>query len=192
MGDQAAGPARIKGVVLIARLRWLGERADTSQVERVLRRLPRDDEVVLRGQLLHVAWYPLQLKLRLDEAIAAELAGSRQRIFREMGRSSAEINLSGPHEAYVRSGDPHALLSRAPHIYRSGNEAGYRSYEKVGPSTAVVRTFDAAAVSPSDCLTALGWFERAIELCGGRDVRVVETKCRAEGAPCCEYRCDWI
>jgi predicted hydrocarbon binding protein len=69
---------------------------------------------------------------------------------------------------------------------------GRRTYEKVGERGALLRTFDAGSVTVADCLTVVGWHERAIELCGGRDVKVTEAKCRARGAPHCEYRCEWV
>jgi len=37
----------------------------------------------------------------------------------------------------------------------------------------------------------VGWHERAIELSGGSEVRVTETRCRTRGDAVCEYRCVW-
>lgn len=186
------GSARIKGGILIARLRFLRDRGGEPLVARVLERLPPDDRRVLTGQVLHVSWYPLDLNLRLDDAIAAELSpGDRKGIFLEMGRASADVNLAGPHKAYVRVGDPHSLLSKAPVIYKSYYETGNRTYERLGDTSAVLRTFDAELTAPADCLTVVGWHERAIELCGGKKVRVTETDCRHRGGKCCEYRCEW-
>jgi len=55
----------------------------------------------------------------------------------------------------------------------------------------VLKTFDAENVTANDCLTVVGWHERAIELCGGTNVRVRETKCRDRGDAHCEYACSW-
>jgi hypothetical protein len=52
-------------------------------------------------------------------------------------------------------------------------------------------THDAPPATPGDCLTVVAWHERAIELSGGRNARVVETKCRSRGDSVCEYRCSW-
>ena len=35
------------------------------------------------------------------------------------------------------------------------------------------------------------WHRKAIEMCGAKNVRVTETKCRAKGAELCEYVCEW-
>ncbi len=189
-----AAPARnrIKGGVIKARLEFVRARAGEAGVAAVLARLPAEDQEVLRGWVLPVTWYPLDLNLRLDDAIAAVLSpGNRDRIFLEMGRASADSNLGGPQRPFVREGDPHFLLRAAPQIYSVYYQVGRRTYEKTGETSAVLRTYDAESVTRTDCLTVVGWHQRAIEMCGGKAVKVVETRCRSRGDPHCEYHCEW-
>jgi uncharacterized protein (TIGR02265 family) len=183
---------RIRGHVLLSRLKFVRDLAGEAGLEKVLAALPAPDRDLLSGMVPLVSWYPLELELRLDAAIAGVLSpGDKSRIYRELGRASAEKNLKGVHRTYVRQGDPHYLLASAPLIYAAYYALGRRTYEKTGERSAVLRTFDASNVTAADCLTVVGWHERAIELCGGKDVKVVETQCRARGAPHCEYRCEW-
>jgi len=184
--------SRIKGHVLISRLAHVRDVAGEPGLQRVLAQLSREDRTALTGMLLPAGWYPLELNLRLDGAIASALStGDRSRVFVDMGRASAERNLTGAHAPYLRAGDPHFLLSNAPRIYAAYYDTGRRTYERLGDRAAVLRTFEAETVSATDCLTVVGWHERAIELSGGRAVTVTETQCRARGAPHCEYRCEW-
>jgi uncharacterized protein (TIGR02265 family) len=183
---------RIKGHILLSRLQYVREVAGEGKLEEIVAGLAAEDRAVLAGMILPVTWYPLELNLRLDDAIATVLSpADKARIFIEMGRASAEKNLKGVHRPYVRDGDPHFLLSATPHIYAAYYAAGSRTYEKVGDKAALLRTLEAETVSATDCLTVVGWHERAIELCGGRNVKVVETLCRARGDAHCEYRCEW-
>jgi uncharacterized protein (TIGR02265 family) len=183
---------RIKGAVLQSRIKFVRDVAGEPGLAKVLASLPPADREVLTGSILTVLWYPLDLNLRLDAAIAAALSpDDRSRVFLELGRASAEQNLTTVHRAYVRDGDPHFLLSNAPLVYAAYYAAGRRTYQKLGEKAAVLRTFDAETISATDCLTVVGWHRRAIELCGGHDVKVEETQCRARGAPHCEYRCEW-
>lgn len=189
-----AGASRnqVKGGVVKSRLEFVKARAGEAGLEAVLARLPREDQEVLRGWVLPITWYPLDLNLRLDDAIAAVLSPrDRDRIFVEMGRASADSNLGGAQRPYVREGDPHFLLRATPQIYAAYYQVGRRTYERTGETSAVLRTFDAEDVTRTDCLTVAGWHQRAIEMCGGRDVRVTETLCRTRGHPHCEYRCEW-
>ena len=189
-----AGSAQngIKGGVIKARLDFVRARAGEAGLEEVLRRLPRQDQEVLRGWILPITWFPLDLNLRLDDAIAAVLSpGDRDRIFLEMGRASADSNLGGPQRPYLREGEPHFLLRATPQIYSAYYRVGRRTYDRTGENAAVLRTYDAQNVTRTDCLTVVGWYQRAIELSGGKAVRVTETHCRTRGDPHCEYHCEW-
>jgi hypothetical protein len=184
-----AGPSRIKGHILLSRLQYVRETVGEARLMEVLATLPAEDRAVLTGMILPVTWYPLDLNLRLDSAIATVLSpGDRSRVFLEMGRASAEQNLKGVHRPYLREGDPHFLLAAAPRIYAAYYAVGTRSYQRVGEQAALLRTEGAEIVSATDCLTVIGWHQRAIELCGGREVKVEETQCRARGGP---KVCNW-
>ncbi|MCP3144689.1 TIGR02265 family protein [Pyxidicoccus xibeiensis] len=184
--------SRIKGGVLISRLNMLRQHGGQVRVDDVLRRLPPEDQAVLRKMILPIAWYPLELNLRLDTAIAEVMSPEdKRRAFVDMGRASAEEALHGAQHVFVRPGDPQFLLSQAPQIYRFYYAVGSRTYERAGERAAVLRTFGAENVTETDCLTIIGWHERAVELSGGRAVNISHPQCRARGAPHCEYHVAW-
>ena len=175
--------------MLLARLE-LVKRAGV--LDQVLARLRPEDAKVLRGAILPIAWYPLELNVRLDRAIADVMSpDDPDGVFRQMGRASAETNLTGAHRNFLRPGDPHAMLACAPAILRVYYDQGTRTYERTGERAGVVRTFGVEGLMRTECLTNCGWHERAIEMCGGREVRVVESRCSGEGHECCEYVCSW-
>jgi hypothetical protein len=189
-----ANENRVKGALLLARMKYL--RAQGPSVLRaVLATLPPSDRELLDGMMLLPAlWYPAEVMDRLDSAIAASLAnGAREAILLDVGQFSADLNLgpSGVLRAWVRENDPHALLREVPRIHASLHGGAERIYQRVGDHSAVVRSVRRDGREGNDCLTTVGWLRRAIELCGGRDVEVVEALCLAKGAPCCEYRCEW-
>lgn len=184
--------SRIKGTVIISRLNMVRQHGGQARVDEVLKRLPAEDQALLRKMILPINWYPMELNLRLDAAIADVLSPEdRTRAFMEMGRASADENLKGAQHVFVRQGDPQFLLSQAPQIYRFYYAVGSRTYEKTGPKSAILRTFGAEHVTETDCLTIVGWHQRAIELSGGRSVRVLHPRCVAKGAAHCEYYCNW-
>jgi uncharacterized protein (TIGR02265 family) len=185
------GPG-IKGNVLLSRLKYVRARGGDAALEEVLSGLPQEDQQVLRGWILPIGWYSFDLNQRLDSAIARRFSPEdRARVFLDMGRASADANLGGAHRPFVKEGDPHFLLGNAERIYAAYYASGRRTYERTGPASGVLRTYEAESVTATDCLTVVGWYERAIELCGGNEVKVVETRCRAKGDPHCEYRCEW-
>ncbi len=184
---------QVKGTLLIARMKYLRAQGAESS-ERVLRRLMQADQAVLRSMLLPSTWYSADLMQRFEMTIAAVLArGDRRALFLDMGQFTADTNLSenGVQRAYVRRDDPHFLLRNVPRMYSAQHSDGTRTYEQTGPRSAVLRTISGEMPTSEDCLTAVGWLRRAIELSGGRAVQVDEAHCRADGGTCCEYRCSW-
>jgi hypothetical protein len=184
--------AHVGGNIILARRKFLLDRGGEQLWERVLRHLPEDDAKQLRRTLLVTGTWPLALNLRLDEAIAKELyPRDPQRAFLEMGRASAEVNLSGPQRAFLKQGDPHGLLSFAETIYAYYYGEGRRTYEKTSSTSGTLTTWEAPPATPGDCLTVVAWHQRAIELSGGLNAQVRETKCRSRGDAVCEYQCSW-
>lgn len=183
------GEKSVKGSVLKSRLSFIDE-LDPKSKERIFARLLPEDRATLEGIILPAGWYPFETGARLDASIAEELGGG-DALYRELGAKSATDNLSASHRVYVRERDPHGLLKAAASIYRLYYASGHRTYERAGDKKAILRTIGSETFSTEDCLTVVGWHEKAIEMCGGRHPRVRETKCRARGDDCCEYVCEW-
>jgi uncharacterized protein (TIGR02265 family) len=182
----------IKGSVLRSRLQLVEDLAGQEGSERVLGRMSKDEAEVLRS-LLASAWYPFDLGRSLDEAIVQELGGGRREFFERLGEVSAEKNLGagGVHRGFLVPGDPQAFLEKAPLIYSYYYDQGRREYEKVAEREAVLTTRDAETFSAPDCLTVVGWYRRALQMCGAEAARVVEEECRARGGTVCRYRLTW-
>ena len=172
---------KVKGGAIQSRLAFVRDHGGEDAVRRVLARLSEEDRREC-ARLLAASWYPFELNERLDEAIAAEMG---------MGEKSATHNLGSTHRVFIVDRDPHGLLRRAAQIYQAYYDTGRRTYERLGDTKAVLRTYDSETFSRHDCLTVVGWHRKAIEMCGGTNVRVTETKCRARGADVCEYVCEW-
>ena len=181
---------QIKGSVVKSRLAFVEEHSGKEGVEKVLAALPEEDRKAL-ASVITVKWYPLDLGTRLDDAIVRVLGGGKPEFFERLGAASAEKNLASVHKAFVTKGDPHAFLTRTPAIYSMYYEKGRREYHKTGDKSAVLTTHDAEVFSAPDCLTIVGWHRRALEICGARSVRVVESECRAKGAAVCRYSLSW-
>ena len=183
---------RIKGSVLRSRLALVEELSPGDGRRRVLERLAPEERQQL-DSLLPSSWYAFELGRHLDEAIVAELGEGRPEFFLKLGEASAEKNL-GPgcvHRRFLVEGNPHAFLANAPLIYSYYYDQGRREYRKAGEREAVLTTHDAETFSAPDCLTVVGWYRRALEMCGAKKPQVVEEECRARGGAVCRYRLSW-
>ena len=185
MSDQ-----KIKGSILKSRLEFVRNEYGEEGLSKIMDSLPEEDQKIL-GRLVAVAWVDFEVGKRLDDAIVKALGGGSTRFFERLGEASADVNLGTMHSAFLAPGDPQAFLAKAPQIYRLYYDVGRREYESVGEREGVLTTYDAETYSKPDCLTVVGWYRKALELCGAKNVRIVEEECRATGGNVCKYRVTW-
>ncbi len=181
---------QVKGAVLKSRLGFVDEQFGKDAVRRVIEALPPDDQRALRV-VFTSNWYPFELSRRLDDAIVSVVGGGRPEFFEKLGEASAAKNLGSLHSGYLTGGDPQAFLAKAPAVYGMYYETGRREYQRTGERSGVLTTYDAETFSTPDCRTVVGWYRKALELCGARGVRVSETECRARGGRVCRYEVSW-
>jgi uncharacterized protein (TIGR02265 family) len=181
---------QVKGSVLISRLAFVEQHGGAEAVERVLATLPPADRSELRN-LVAIQWCPFELGRRLDDAIVNVLGEGRAQFFERLGAASADANLTGVHKAFLTPGDPLAFLAKATQIYKLYYDTGHRDYVQTGPTAAVLTTHDAETFSGPDCLTVIGWYRRALEMCGATNVHITEEECRARGGAVCRYSISW-
>lgn len=180
----------VKGAVFDSRLAFLRAEGGNALVKLVVATLPEPDREAIALGFHPDEWYSFDLNARLDLAISKVLARG-DAIFRTLGQYSASHNLGSVHSTYVTEKNPHGLLEEAATIFRIYYDSGHREYTRVSDKSAALRTYDCRSFSVEDCLTVVGWHEKAIELCGGKHPRVTEPICRAKGGVLCEYLCEW-
>ena len=185
MSDQ-----KIKGSILKSRLEFVRQEFGDDGLVKIMDSLPEEDSKIL-GRLVAVAWVDFEVGKRLDDTIVKVFGGGSTRFFERLGEASAEVNLTTLHSAFLAPGDPEAFLAKAPQIYRLYYNGGWREYESTGEREGVLTTHDAETYSKPDCLTVVGWYRKALELCGAKNIRIIEEECRATGGDVCKYRVTW-
>ncbi len=181
---------KVKGLVVYTRREFVHENFGEGAWEKVLEALEPPDRDAL-SLIVASKWYPFDTGERLDRAIVRVLGGGRGGVFEEIGAKSARRSLNNEHEAFLTPGDPQAFLKSAGMIYRYYYDTGYREYEETGPTSGVLITSEAETYSAADCLTVIGWYKVALQMCGAKSVRITEEECRAEGGTCCRYDVSW-
>jgi len=189
--DSSNMPGSIKGTVLDARKQFVRERFGDEALDRILASMPAEDQRILRGVVVPVGWYPSTAFLHFDEAIIATIGGESEKAFRELGRQSADHNLGKYQTAYVRGKTPQSFLAQAGRVYKTYYGVGSREYVPTGEKSGELVTRGAEDVTAGDCLTVMGWHERALEMVGAKEPRVEHPECRALGGEVCRYTVTW-
>lgn len=177
----------IKGASISARIEFIKQRFGEDTWQKVLSHLSEEDQNVLTGNIIVLSFYPLVLNARLDEAIAkATDPDNPIRVYRTLGRASADANLTSVHKTFIMGDNPHRVLKRYPSVRKIYYSDGSGHYEKIGEKEGYLQLKDSSFTLEDDESTA-GYFERGIELMGGRNVKVVVTRKPRS----CEYQFTW-
>ncbi|MDA8021188.1 MAG: DUF2378 family protein [Thermoanaerobaculia bacterium] len=192
MSGHAQRVTSIKGASILARLDYIRDAHGIETLDRVLESLESADRELLSGSVLPSQAYALELNGRLDVAIASIVAPDKDQalVFRELGRASAERNLTSIHSIFLTGHDPHDLLRKYPAVRRTYYSDGVATYEWIDASRGVLRVRGAVSHTQADCESTAGYYERALALVGVDDPRV-DLRCRTSPSGTCEYHCSW-
>ena len=182
---------KIKGFVVLTRKALVTDRFGAASWEKILAGMNESDREALAGVILPSSWLPLPVCERLDEAIIRVIGGKAEEAFRQIGRRSCNDNLTKYQSSFLRGKSPQRFLAQTPSIYRLYYETGSREFVSTGEQSGQILTTGATGVTWGDCLTIMGWHERALELCGATAIKITHPVCRARGGTVCRYELSW-
>jgi len=165
-------PQQVKGTGLIPVIAYIRNRFGDDGWAKVVESLPPHLRSELAHKVMEIKWYPIELAAEMYAAVARLFAGGDPKLCQEIGRTSADYGLSTVYKFFLRFGTPQMFGSRGPDMWKtyytgsalvvSVNDKGHIAVEVQG-----IQTSDAHFYS------IIGWMERAGELTGGKNIRVV-------------------
>ncbi len=189
---QKLDDGRIKGGMFRAHIEWVVEHHDVEALEAVIGMVSPDTGKALASGILANGWYPFRFVIETDRAIAKICAPDQapEEIFRELGRHSAEANLTGVYHAF-RKEDPHRFFERVALHHRLFLDFGRAQYERLKSTSCRLSMLDYPCYSKVFCQSALGYYEAATRLQGGLLPVVTEPECVCQGGSACVYEISW-
>ncbi|MCI0489655.1 MAG: hypothetical protein L0229_23960 [Blastocatellia bacterium] len=179
----------VKGGLIRARFLFVALNHSPKTWERVLARLEEEDRRAL-AEIVIDDWYGLETLDRVDRAIADELGGDPQDMFRELGEFSATSSLSGPYSSLLNP-DIHSFLTQSSLIHHAYQDFGSASYAPLSETSGLLTIQYDTPPPQSFCISGSAYFRRAIELCGARSARITHSRCSARGDSVCEFYITW-
>ncbi|OYT70241.1 MAG: hypothetical protein CFK52_11615 [Chloracidobacterium sp. CP2_5A] len=185
---------KVQGSLIKSRLLYVQMKHGVATLKRILQGLSESDRATLTKTVFVGEWYELGLLARLDAAIVEALGATTPNLPEALGAFSAELNIGGTYESLVQR-DVDGFLQLAAVVsptFQTFGSARYEPETKSGPVRAGTVCLAYDTPPPSQyCQSGIGYFARAVELCGGINPTVAVTSCRREGAPECRFRITW-
>jgi hypothetical protein len=182
---------QIKGTALSSAERYVREQFGEPAWRRVLATLAPEDRQQIENGVLVSAWYPFALFMRIVRELEAQFGARVPRLHREMGRAAAEYGLTTFYKVFFKVGSPQFIISRVASVWRTYNSSGELTAPVSEKGHAVVELSGFAEPARELCERLPGFFERTVELSGGRDVKLVHSLCVNRGEPVCRFEAWW-
>jgi predicted hydrocarbon binding protein len=180
--------AKVKGGKIGSKLAFVKEAHGQEILDRVIASLPAADQTELKI-VLEGSWYSYDLYERLIRAICELAGGGDEAIYTQMGHHSAERALRGTYKAFVGK-NPTDLLQRSAQMHKMRNDPAEMEVLVDGPTRCVVKIMQPKS-TVEICKVSKAFYERSVELAGGRDVHVREPQCMGRGDSLCRFEISW-
>lgn len=179
-------PPQTKGTALIDLVKLA--RQNVAAFEAVL---PPATRAVVLQRILPTSWYPEEHLRDLLAAVDRLRGKGDLQSCVQLGRQSAQKDLSGVYRTGLVNGDPLATLASFPLLWQLYHDTGTAKFERLGPKVASLTLRDHGLPNRPLCLVTTGWIAEAVGLAGGQHARVFEDACRCLGGTICVYRAEW-
>ena len=182
---------QVKGTAPASTVRFVTERFGEEGLRQIVAELPPEQRAEVEAGLLVSAWYPFSLLINLSRAAEKHFGGQVPRIQHEMGRASADYGLTTVYKFFFRIGSPQFILSRASSLFRHYYTTGDLRAAVAEPGHAIMELSGFEEPAPELCDRLVGWYERTIELAGGKSFRAVHDRCMNRGDALCRTEAWW-
>ncbi len=186
---EALAGGRVKGAMVRAHLQFVRDRLGEDALARTHAALPASAAAELDG-LLVSSWCKFETLVALDRAIAAVAGRDANELMHELGRYSAQINLSTLYRAFDRE-DLHEFFRKSATLHRQFQDFGTCVYEQLGPTSGRISIRDAACFSSTYCASEAGYLEQVIATHGGTAASVTESACQCASDDHCTFELRW-
>jgi predicted hydrocarbon binding protein len=186
---EALAGGRVKGSMVRAHLQFVRDRLGEPALAQTLKALPPAVAAEVQG-ILASAWCSFESLITLDRAIARAAGRDERDVMRELGRHSAQINLTTIYRAFNRD-DLYDFFRNSATLHRQFQDFGDCSYEQLGPGHCRITIRNSACYSPAYCASEAGYLEQVIATHGGKSATVTESTCQCASDDTCTFELRW-
>lgn len=176
----------VKGGMIRAHLDWLRRNSGEAAMTKLIQSLPPHISAEI-SSALPTSWISFEAVVTLDRAIAQQHGNN---VLKDLGRFSAKINLDTTYRLYKRE-DIHEFFRRSASLHAQFQDFGTAAYEQSNDHGGRMIHTGYACFSPTYCASAIGYYEEALRIHGGRNVIVTESRCQCAGDSDCTFVMRW-
>lgn len=180
----------IKGTAVISITHFVKDKF-SSRYDEWMNSLPADSAEIM-NTVMTSSWYPIQQSMiEPTRKICDMFYEGKETGALELGKYSADYSLKGVYKLFVKFGSPSFIISRASQImptFYKDSEMKVISETKNGTVVQITRF---ASIDRLLELRIAGWMERALEICGCKNIKLAIPRSLTRGEPVTEFVISW-
>jgi len=181
----------VKGTAVVSIPEFIQSRFP-SRMEEWLDALSAGARAIVSKKILASSWYPLSdAVLEPTQKLCDLFYDGQDKGAWEAGRFSADHGLQGVYKVFVKVATPQFLISRAGRIFSSYYRPSSIEIDEVGAGAVIMRIVEFP--EPDRLIEARigGWVERALEICGCRNLEITTPRSMTAGESVTEIKAQW-
>jgi hypothetical protein len=182
--------AEIKGTVLLDTLAAIKARAGEEEVAKIMQHLSDETKAVFEKTIYVSAWYPLDAFVDFLEADIRETAGGNFEVLTRRSEKVTEGQLRGVYKIFVKLGSPGFVITRIAAVHATYFK-GIQIIPEVEKHSAVIKYVGFQKNHSILEFTILGFFRKALEISGAKQVSLKFTVPISAGGSYSELSITW-
>jgi hypothetical protein len=182
---------QIKGSAIKETINQIKSRSGEDALQKILALLDEETRKICQGEIYSSSWYPLDLFTRFLEVEIRVLAGGREEMITRGSETVIEKQLRGIYKAFVKLGSPEFVIKRIAAVHETYFQGVPIEVHVRGPGRAVVRYAGFEKQHRIMGFAIIGFFKKALEISGAKDVILRFTIPIEEGKAFAELSIAW-
>jgi uncharacterized protein (TIGR02265 family) len=183
--------SEIRGLIIQTRMDYLEKTKIQLVHKKVLDKLPESTRFAIGEQIFLTNLYPFRFLNELDQAIDETMEQPSEIIFRDIGNHCAHTILDRYFYNYIESKDPQKFLAQISHLYAKLWNFGTYSLNTFTENDVEVVYSYQEKIHSQYCLYLEAFLKTGVELCGGKNVSIIELDCKGKECFSCRFRLTW-
>jgi hypothetical protein len=183
---------KVKGTILTSALGFVKENF-SNRYNDWLNGLPAKSKEILGNPIMASEWYEIEEGLIEPTRSLANMFynGDVSKVAWEMGRYSAEVGLTGIYKVFVLIATPQFIMKRGGKILSSFYQPSVLNTGNERPKGVDILIPEFERSSEITESRIGGWMEKALEICGVKNISIDKTKSMDKGDDQTVYVVNW-
>jgi hypothetical protein len=182
---------QIKGSAIKETIQQIKSRNGEEAFQKILGLLDEETRKICQGEIFSSSWYPLDLFCRFLEVEIRVLADGKEEMVTRGSEAVIERQLRGIYKAFVKFGSPEFVIKRIAAVHATYFQGVPIEVHTPGKGTALVRYTGFERQNRIMGFAIIGFFKKALEISGAKEVNIHFSVPIEEGKPFCELSIAW-